>query len=90
MFENVRKASVDEMLSRKEPTGIRKDFLDRVYPILLAEPNVWHAIVENLNDYEKVRSNLDNEFSRKYKLKIKTRQTNKELRLGNIYVMFCG
>ena len=84
----IRKVS-DTELDRK-PSGIRKAFLESVYSKLQSEPNVWFAIVENVKEYETIRSNLDSSFSKKYKVRIKTRQTDSESKLGTVYVMFTG
>jgi hypothetical protein len=74
----------------KKPSGLRKAFLETVYWKLQLRPNTWFAIVENIKDYETIRSNLDSSFAKKYKIKIKSRQTDGESKLGTIYVMYTG
>jgi len=84
----IREVSDTEL--SKEPSGLRKAFLESIYWKIQLKPNTWFAIVENVTDYESIRSNLDSTFANKYKIKIKTRQTNKESKLGTVYVMFTG
>ena len=81
---------VSETELSKEPSGLRKAFLESIYWKLQSKPNTWFAVVENADNYETIRSNLDSTFAKKYKIKIKTRQTNKESKLGTVYVMFTG
>jgi len=84
----IRKVSNNEL--EKKPSGIRRAFLESIYWKLQLEPNVWFAVVENVKEYETIRSNLDSSFAKKYKVKIKTRQTDSEAKLGTIYVMYTG
>ena len=74
----------------REPSGLRKEFLESIYWKVQLKPNTWFAIVENSVNYESIRSNLDSAFAKKYKIKVKTRQTNKQSKLGTVYVMFTG
>ena len=74
----------------KEPSGLRKAFLESIYWKIQLKPNTWFAIAENVTDYESIRSNLDSKFAKKYKIRLKSRQTNKESKLGTVYVMFTG
>jgi hypothetical protein len=82
----IREVSDTEL--SKEPSGLRKAFLESIYWKIQLKPNTWFAIAENVTDYESIRSNLDSTFAKKYKIRIKSRQTNKELKLGTVYVMF--
>jgi len=84
----IRKVSNNEL--EKKPSGIRRAILESIYWKLQLEPNVWFAVVENVKEYETIRSNLDSSFAKKYKVKIKTRQTDSEAKLGTIYVMYTG
>jgi DNA-binding transcriptional regulator WhiA len=84
----IREVSDTEL--SKEPSGLRKAFLESIYWKIQLKPNTWFAIVENVTDYESIRSNLDSTFAKKYKIRIKSRQTNKESKLGTVYVMFTG
>jgi hypothetical protein len=84
----IREVSDTEL--SKEPSGLRKAFLESIYWKIQLRPNTWFAIAENVTDYESIRSNLDSTFAKKYKIRIKTRQTNKESKLGTVYVMFTG
>ena len=84
----IREVSDTEL--SKEPSGLRKAFLESIYWKIQLKPNTWFAIAENVTDYESIRSNLDSTFAKKYKIRIKSRQTNKESKLGTVYVMFTG